>query len=129
MNKSGKLSIAVLALLGVFVLLNNVPPSSINLASKKDDDGDAAFDQYVPKYKKNYKDKTEYSKKKQAFKDNYSKVKAHNATKQGFSIDINQFADLSPSEFSNIVKLNLKNAKDYNTFSRKFKPNKTKSDD
>jgi C1A family cysteine protease len=73
----------------------------------------------VPKYGKNYKDTTEYAKRKKAFTDNYNKIIAHNSTKAGFELNVNQFADWTADEFKATLKFNLKSAKGYGKLSKR----------
>jgi cathepsin F len=57
---------------------------------------------YVTKYNKNYASALEYSLRFKNFWDNLKRIEEHNASKDSFTMEINEFADLSVQEFSKI---------------------------
>ena len=79
------------------------PSGTFLQASKKEETADEAFQKYIPKFKKNYKNKSEMAKKKKEFERNWNIVKKHNATKAGYSLDINEFSDLTQDDFNKIL--------------------------
>ena len=50
---------------------------------------------------KNYMTKEEYSNRLATFRQNYQFVNSHNPIESGYTMGLNQFADLTPEEFSN----------------------------
>lgn len=64
-----------------------------------------AFQEFVNKYNRNYLTKEEYNARLSIFKANLERVKSHNAEKEGFSMALNKFADLSEEEFNSMLGL------------------------
>jgi len=74
-------------------------------AQKKEETSDEAFQNFISKNKKNYKDKAEFAKRKKEFVRNWGIVKKHNATRAGYALEINEFADWTADEFKKILTI------------------------
>jgi len=59
----------------------------------------AAFHNWQKEYQKTYLAFTEHSHRYQVFRDNYAFIQAHDAEAKGFTVALNQFADLTNKEF------------------------------
>lgn len=64
-----------------------------------------AFQEFVNKYNRNYLTKEEYNARLSIFRSNLEKVRNHDAEKEGFSIAMNKFSDLSEQEFNSMLGL------------------------
>lgn len=90
---------ALFALIGIFFLASNsvkVSPILTELELQEKE-----FSKFVELYQKNYDDRT-YSKKFRAFLDNSAYIRRHNTKNSSWKMSLNEFSDLSPSEFSSI---------------------------
>ena len=61
---------------------------------------DIDFDKFIPKFKRNYKDKTEYNRRKATFAANWLEIQKINQNAKGFKVDVNQFADMTKEEIA-----------------------------
>lgn len=58
-----------------------------------------AFQKFIQSYNKNYLTSQEFAARLQVFAKNLAFIAAHNPSKEGYTLDINQFADLTLEEF------------------------------
>jgi hypothetical protein len=76
-----------------------------------EDDYSREFTKFGSRFGRNYKSQDEYKNRLSIFKKTYDLVQKHNsenAEKEGFTLEVNKFADLSDEEFDKL--LGLKNA-------------------
>ncbi|OMJ72186.1 hypothetical protein SteCoe_29418 [Stentor coeruleus] len=89
--------LAFFALIGIFALASNstkVSPILTELELQEKE-----FIKFVELYQIKYDDRT-YSKKFQAFLDNSAYIRRHNQKSSSWKMSLNEFSDLSPSEFT-----------------------------
>lgn len=103
-------SIAVVGAVAAFALFNlNQLPSSSTFLKQKHGEHEASFVNWVSTYRKSYGTKEEFAYRQKVFLDNFAKIMHHNmmnTEEEGFSMELNQFADLSEKEFK--MRLGLK---------------------
>ena len=58
------------------------------------------FDEYVAKYKKNYKDIEEYEYRKKVYCENVRKIEEINQQNLSYKLEINKFTDITDEEMS-----------------------------
>jgi hypothetical protein len=100
--------VSVLAVLGALVAATYLIPStpSHTLITKDEADVYLAFEQWLIKFPRHYREDSERAYRFLKFKQNYLFVQAHNARhaagKETFEVALNQFADMDNFEFSSI---------------------------
>jgi len=101
------ISFAVFAALAVTLIWNASRVSdrlSINASTKKtlsleEKETIVQFGEFISQFNKVYSSEEEKAARYEIFKANILRIRARNSEGRGFSLGINQFADLSPSEF------------------------------
>jgi C1A family cysteine protease len=63
--------------------------------------GENHFDNFIQKYNKQYHTEDEYNKRLEIFSQNVNFIQNHNSRHSSFTLDINEFADLTHQEFKN----------------------------
>ena len=94
-------SVAVVATVATFALLNIQSPEGQNLMKHKDR-YHGAFNHFINKYGKRYGTKEEYEFRLKIFIENYHLVMDHNtveADSAGFHMALNMFADMTNEEY------------------------------
>jgi hypothetical protein len=95
-------SIAIVGSVATFAVLNSGSSSTQTtfLQEGAHNEVDLAFQNYLSKFGRNFGTKEEYTFRQQIFSANYHKVMSHNMqNKNGHSLEMNKFADMTPAEF------------------------------
>jgi hypothetical protein len=66
-----------------------------------------AFQSFVSKHNRNYLTKEEFNARLSIFKNNLDIIKSHDASKEGYEVGLNKFADMSPEEFEKMLGLKV----------------------
>ena len=93
--------IAVLALVGVI---------SANALTVTQDEAATAFNSFTSRFSRNYKSSAEYNKRLSIFKRNLEIIEEHNqnhAAEEGYTLEVNKFADLTKEEFERTLGLRM----------------------
>ena len=91
--------IAVLAVIGVL---------SANALTITQNEASTAFNSFTSRFSRNYKSKEEYNKRLNIFKKNLEIIEEHNqnhAAEEGYTLEVNKFADLTKEEFERTLGL------------------------
>ena len=110
---------SVLVAVGIASLacLNGVQSSGLFL-SESQSDVEVAFVQFIAKYGKSYGSKNDLDMRFENFKRAYNLINEHNSQADiAYSMAINKFADMSPSEITTGLKINTADIK---PFDRKY---------
>ena len=101
----------ITSLISFFAILNyngeSKPTESVQLfgpsiASEKQQ----AFLDFIMRFGKTYATKSDMDSRFSVFSVNFDKVADHNAQQKGFSMEINEFSDLTQEEFETMYGLN-----------------------
>lgn len=98
-------TVAAIALMSIKDNSSAAPVDRFLASDNVSNDDQQAFQEFVNKYNRNYLTKEEYNARLSIFKSNMEKVKNHDASKEGYQIALNKFADLSEEEFNKMLGL------------------------
>jgi ribulose kinase len=95
-------TIAAIAFVNSDAISNSMLSSSATFLAQEDASNaqdQREFQQFLNKHNKNYLTKDEYKARLQVFKSNLKFIKAHKDGDEGYSLGVNNFADMSPEEY------------------------------
>jgi hypothetical protein len=116
-----KYSVIIAAGIASLACLNGVLSSGLFLTESQSD-VEVAFVQFIAKYGKTYASKSDLDMRFENFKRAYNLINEHNAQPDiTYTMAINKFADLSPSELKTGLKINMSDVKPFDTEKYKLK--------
>jgi len=99
--------LAVAGTVAAFALFNmNALPAHSSFLAGPSDEVTQAFNSFCAKFGKNYATKEEYNVRLEQFKSTYHTIMNHNmmnSATDGFTMTINKFADMTPTEFKKMM--------------------------
>jgi hypothetical protein len=109
--------VSATAIVGAFIALtanNSISHNGTFLQAVSNDyQALIRFNQFLSDNNKNYLTQDEFAARLVIFQQNLAAVESHDADTEGFSIDLNEFADLSPEEFRS-TRLGFRSEYTYN---------------
>lgn len=100
------LFVTLLALLGISEIQSIKVKSLVKRSGNYNDDSEWEFQSFVNKFSRNYKTTSEWSKRKQTFKDNMDVIKQVNVDNEGdFELGVTKFTDLDKNEYATMMGL------------------------